>query len=431
MKSLLYTLLSACLVLPASVMLTSCSDDDFTDTIFDPTEYPLDKTKATFPLDTFIKKNFLEQYNLRYVYKMEDIGSDMQKNLVPCKYENSVKLAVLSKYLWYEVYEKLAGNEFLKQYSPRIIHVIGSPSYNPTSGSETLGEAEGGLKITLYNANNLDETHLDNLNEKFFKTMHHEFSHILHQNYVYPTAFSEISNGRYNPMEWEKAYEQVSLSTGFISNYASSQAREDWVEVISNYIVMDEDTWNNKLDNAHYEWETHIVNAKRYEALVNGGRYFPDPSDKSIYIDFAKNPNMDSVGYRTYKNDVTDANSGRVTDYEVIRKVIERDGDDNPITEEGQMQYVFDRDGIDGRAVILRKLEMGRTWLKDFFKISIDDVRKEVQTRQFVTNPDGTFKRDDNGMFINRITSPMHEGSTETLMDSLLNEVYKFKELQK
>jgi hypothetical protein len=45
-----------------------------------------------------------------------------------------------------------------------------------------LGTAEGGLKITLYNAESLKPADLDNLNEYFFKTMHNEFSHILHQN---------------------------------------------------------------------------------------------------------------------------------------------------------------------------------------------------------------------------------------------------------
>ena len=412
-----------------ALSFTSCSDDDFTDTIFDPTEYPLDRTKATFPLDTFIKKNFLEQYNLRYVYKMEDVGSDLEKNLLPCSYENSKLLAVLSKYLWYEVYESQAGNEFLKQYSPRIIHVIGSPSYNPSSGTETLGEAEGGLKITLYNANNLDVNNLDMINEKFFKTMHHEFSHILHQNYVYPTSFGEISTGRYNPMDWSDAYDSITLSSGFISNYASSAVREDWVETISNYIVWNENKWQSCLNTASYDWEKHIVNLKKYEAMVNGGRYFYDSDDRSKYIDYPKNPDMDSIGYRTYKNDTKD-NTGQVTDVEVIRKAIDRNSYDDAVVVDGKISYQTDNDGIDGKAVILQKLEMGRQWLAEFFNIDLDKLRSEVHKRQFVTNPDGTFKRDDNGNFINRLTAPLHEGASETLVDSLLNEVDKYKNLQ-
>ena len=67
--------------------------------------------------------------------------------------------------------------------------MIGSPSYNPASGTETLGYAEGGLKISLMNANHMSIYNIEDLNEKFFKTMHHEFSHILHQTIEYPQDF--------------------------------------------------------------------------------------------------------------------------------------------------------------------------------------------------------------------------------------------------
>ena len=137
------------LLLPLSTFLfSSCSEDDLGPSIYDTTEYPLDRSLYTFPLDTFVKKNFLEPYNLKFIYKMEDVGTDMQKNLVPATYEKSVDLAVLTKFLWLDVYAKLAGEKeiFLKKYSPRIIHVIGSPGYN-SDGSRTVGVAEGGIKV--------------------------------------------------------------------------------------------------------------------------------------------------------------------------------------------------------------------------------------------------------------------------------------------
>ena len=159
--------------------VTSCSDDDFTASIFDtnPAIDYLDKSSYTFPLDTFCKKEFLEPYNLKFIYRFEDKGSDMNKNLTPPDYDKSVDLAVLTKYLWYDIYKTLAGEEFLKAYSPRIIHVCGSKNYNPSQGTETLGDASNGIKINLYNVNNLDPTNVDDMNHYFFKTMHHEFSH--------------------------------------------------------------------------------------------------------------------------------------------------------------------------------------------------------------------------------------------------------------
>jgi substrate import-associated zinc metallohydrolase lipoprotein len=147
-------LIFACLtaLMATTISFTSCTEDKLEDTIFDPTDYPLDRSAYTFPLDTFIKVNFLAPYNLRFVYRMEDVGSDLNKNLVPASYQKSVELAVLTKYLWYDVYKKHAGAEFLRQYSPRIIHVIGSKNINASQGTEVAGVTEGGIKERMYKA---------------------------------------------------------------------------------------------------------------------------------------------------------------------------------------------------------------------------------------------------------------------------------------
>ena len=89
----------------------SCSDDDLGPSIFDTTEYPLDRSNYSFPLDSFLKAEFLKPYNVKVIYRMEDIGSDMDKNLVPASYDKSEQLAVLMKYLWYDVYKECAGEQ--------------------------------------------------------------------------------------------------------------------------------------------------------------------------------------------------------------------------------------------------------------------------------------------------------------------------------
>ena len=96
---------------------------------------------ATYQLDKFLRENYLNVYNLDFRYKMQDVGTDMNYNLVPATYANSVDLAVLTKYLWFDVYGKIVYPDFLKLYGPRIIHLIGSPAYNPTSGTMILGLA--------------------------------------------------------------------------------------------------------------------------------------------------------------------------------------------------------------------------------------------------------------------------------------------------
>ncbi|MGI6223060.1 MAG: substrate import-associated zinc metallohydrolase lipoprotein [Prevotella sp.] len=387
---------------------TSCSDDDLGASIYDtdPSIDYLDKSSSTFPLDSFLKVSFLEPYNLRFIYKMQDISSDMQKNLVPADYDKSCKLAVLSKYLWYDVYAKLAPNDFLPLYSPRIIHVIGSPSYNPSTGTETLGSAEGGLKITLYNVNSLDESNIALLNSLFFHTMHHEFGHILDQTHQRPTSFNTISNGLYDPSNWGSAYDSISCSKGFVTNYASSQAREDWVEVMASYICDDSITWAQRLEHASYDWEEVKVSSSAQDSIRNLIR---------------SGANRDSVGYfRQLDNG----------DYVIDRKVIARNANGTAaLDEEGNIQYLSS-DNIDGKAVILEKLDLVREWLSKYFEVDIDALREEVQNRSYVKNADGTFKKDSWGNFVNKLTAPAEDDASRTLMDELMDWINQYKALQ-
>lgn len=387
--------------------MASCSDDDFGPSIFDTRDYPLDRTAYTFPLDTFVKANFQEPYNMRYMYKMEDVGSDMDYNLVPCTYDKCITLATLCKYLWYDVYNEVVGQEFLKKYSPRIIHVIGSPAYNPSSGTETLGTAEGGLKITLYNGNELNPDDIVNLNEKFFKTMHHEFSHILNQNYNRPTDFDLISNGKYDLTNWQDTHDSIAVGRGFITPYGSSQAGEDWVELIANYIVKDDHTWDRMMSSAEYEWEEVDYSAKDFDAAVRRGAL------------------RDTLGYY-YKDGAR--SGGEVETYKVVRKVVSRDADNTAVaTADGKFTYL-DNDGINGRQVIQQKIDMVREWLKTNFNYDLDRMREGVQKRQWVTDENGNYVFDAHGNFINKLTYVRPDGTR--LIDELRGEIEKFKELQ-
>ena len=100
----------------------------------------------------------------------------------------------------------------MKSYGPKIFHFIGSSAYAPTTGTETLGYASAGVKITLINVNNMKlwtpETpytpaDFDQLNKDQFHTMHHEFSHILHQTKSYPVSFGQVTPGTYAPRDWQ------------------------------------------------------------------------------------------------------------------------------------------------------------------------------------------------------------------------------------
>lgn len=403
------------LVALTTLNITSCSDDDLGETIFPVVSEKLDRSLYTFPLDTFVKVNFLEPYNMRYLYKLQDIGSDMDYNLTPCSYDQCVNLAVLNKYLWYDVYRDVVGAEFLKKYSPRVMHIIGSPAYNPTSGTIKLGTAEGGLKITLFNAESLKPSDLDNLNEYFFKTMHHEFSHILHQNINYPQDFNLISSSFYNVAGWQDTPDSVSLGQGFVSNYASSQAREDWVETIANYIVKDSITWAGMLDGATKSWEVATdVNYAYWQSL-----------DEKVK---AGKAHRDSVGY--YLKDGT-TSGGQVITIQVYRKYIQRNAEGYAVPDaNGKIVYlsVVDIAGNEtGKDIILKKLQMCREWLKTNFNYDIDKVRDAVQKKQYLHDSHGYLVKDAQGRPINLLTYQRPDGTT--LMEELRQMVDQYKPL--
>ena len=392
-------------IIAVSAGFVSCSDDDdFTATIFDsdPSIDYLDKSLYTFPLDTFCKKEFLEPYNLKFIYKMEDKGSDMNKNLTPATYDKSVDLAVLTKYLWYDIYKDVASDEFLKENSPRIIHVIGSKNYNPSQGTETLGDASSGVKINLYNVNNLDASNITMMNQYFFKTMHHEFAHILDQTHLRPTSFNTISNSNYDAAGWSDSPDSLKSGFGFVSSYASSAVAEDWAECLSVFVTSDSISWNKLLNSASYEWEeVDCKTVNDYNKLLKPGC------------------SLDTIGY------FKEADNG---ENKIYRRKCLRNADGSvSLDKDGNVQWIHET-GIDGRAVILQKIDLVRNYLKEHYNINLDLLRREVQTHMYVTNEDGTFKVGRDGYLINKLVSVLPSG--ETLMDSLRQEVYKYKALQ-
>lgn len=396
-------------ILLASVALAgaaSCDDEKLGESIFDTTERPLDRTVYSFPLDSFCKREFLEPYNLRFIYRMEDLGSDMDKNLVPAPYERSVELAALTKYLWYDVYKALAGEKevFLKRYSPRILHIIGSKSYNPTQGTETLGVAEGGIKITLTNVCNLDVNDIAMMNHYFFHTMHHEFSHILDQTKLRPSAFNLLSTGHYDAAGWQDTPDSVANGRGFVTPYASEAVGEDWVENISIYITADSVSWAHMLIAAEADWE-----------LI-------DIEDEAAYRKKARGADIDTVGY------YQPSPSG--SDNKIYRRAYKRNADDFIVLGEDGKPQPLNVDGYVGRDLIESKLEYCRTYLKENYQLDLEELRNMVQERMYIKNKQGFWELDSEGKLKNRLVQPTVSDPSVTIIDSLVADIYSLRRLQ-
>ena len=87
-------------------------------------------------------------------------------------------------------------------------------------------------------------------------------------------------------------------------------------------------------------------------------------------------------------------------------------------------------DKINGRQLILDKLQMVRDWMMSAFNIDIDAMREEIQRRQYATNEDGSFKFDEWGRYVNALTSPSASDPSRSVMEVLLDEVNQYKALQ-
>lgn len=243
------------LIVTASILFWSCGDETLdSKSIFENEELVMTD------FDNWLYSNYTVPYNIEFKYKFDDKESNTNYNLAPARLDKSVALAILVKHLWIDVYEELLGKEFLSKYSPRLFHLIGSPAYN-SQGSIILGTAEGGLKVTLFNVNMLDVENpdIDMLNYWYFKTMHHEFAHILHQTKSYTTDFNLISATDYQSGSWVNIEDEEALQMGFVSPYGSSESQEDFVEILAVYVTNTEAYWQTILEIAGEEGADKIM----------------------------------------------------------------------------------------------------------------------------------------------------------------------------
>ncbi|MGJ1198042.1 zinc-binding metallopeptidase [Sphingobacterium spiritivorum] len=230
------------LTLSCLIMLSACSKEDK----LNPNSVFVDSEVPKNALDNYIYNNYTKPYNVAILYKFVDKESDMAYNLVPAPYDGSIRLTKLMLYSVIGAYDQVTGStQFIRGNFPKLLTYTGSVPVN-NNGTIILGTAESGTKVSLYNLLEMNETNGKNptfLNYWFFKTIHHEFQHILNQNKPYPSNFAEITGGGYVEDEWSTTYPgttaglAAAISAGFISQYASKSHGEDVAELYSFYVT--------------------------------------------------------------------------------------------------------------------------------------------------------------------------------------------------
>lgn len=232
-----------CTALVAMFCLASCEKDTLSEkSVIKVANYEQND------FDKWLEENFVNPYNIQFVYRFEMKESDLSYYTVPPTYELAVKMAHLVKYLCVDTYDEVAGTDFTKGYFPKMFFLIGEWEYR-NNGTFILGTAEGGKKILLSGVNYLDYVltqGADQLNHYYIKTIHHEFTHILNQTRNYPTSFGQVNGSGYVADSWSEApYNVEYLQNGFITSYAQHSAGEDFAETVSIYITNPQSYWDS------------------------------------------------------------------------------------------------------------------------------------------------------------------------------------------
>ena len=242
-------------ILPLMLMalvLTSCEKDE----IKEKSVITADSYKQN-QFDKWLEVNYVNPYNIDFKYRYEEIESDYNYYTIPAQMEDAIIMAHLVKYLCVETYNEVAGIDFTRAQFPKMFYLIGTWEFR-NNGSYILGTAEGGKKILLAGINELS-SHLgsaDELNYYYIKTIHHEFTHILNQTRDYPTSFRQVTPSSYvKDSQFEEPYVSNYLKRGFISAYAQTEPREDFAEMVSEYVTHTAEWWEEQLEAANTTWD--------------------------------------------------------------------------------------------------------------------------------------------------------------------------------
>lgn len=236
-KYLLYALLAV----STGTALVSCSEDDLNAE----SVITIDKKQAN-DFDKWLTANFVNPYNLEFKYRYEYKETDANYYTIPAELNQAIEMAHLVKYLCLESYDEVAGIDFTRNYFPKMIFTIGEWEYR-NNGTIILGTAESGKKILLTGVNYLDtyKSSPAALNHFYFKTIHHEFTHILNQTKEYSAEFKLITGNSYVADSWSKEPFDVGyLERGFISDYAQHSDTEDFAEMMSLYVTNSKEQWD-------------------------------------------------------------------------------------------------------------------------------------------------------------------------------------------
>ena len=221
------------------LLTLSCTKDEISsESIFK------DEEQNNTEFDSWLQRNYVEPYNIRFEYRMPDRETSFNYWVSPPNIKESIMIAKLIKFTTLEAMVEMmsSGDEtedpalFVKSYFPKVLFLVGSFEIS-SSGSTALASAENGLQINILGVN-FFEYHKDA--ERIAGTMLHEFTHILDGIHGSPAEFKDITLSDYVGDRYTSLTDDP-YQKGFVSNYARSHYSEDVAETGGRLISLTEE----------------------------------------------------------------------------------------------------------------------------------------------------------------------------------------------
>lgn len=259
-------------VITGAMLLTACEQED------QPKESQLDySTPIKTDLDKWIDNSFLNPYNIKVYYEWDQNLVDNSRYLFPPSVDKVQPAMQVVKQIWIDSYTTIGGTDFVKKIAPREFVLVGGMNLN-TNGTRTLGLAEGGQRVSLFQVNDLDKTNRDEVTE-FIHTIQHEYVHILNQTKPFDVqAWSKLTPSGYTS-SWYVEDEADSRELGFVTSYARLNVYEDFAETASMILTSSVDEYDALL--ASITDPVGLANIKKKEAIVV--QYYKDAFNIDFY----------------------------------------------------------------------------------------------------------------------------------------------------
>lgn len=217
-------------VVAGVLLLASCAHED------QPKESQFDfSVPVKTELEKWIGTNFLTPYNINVYYEWNQNLVDNNRYLYPPEVSKVQPAMEVVKKIWIDSYTKIGGTDFVKKIAPREFVLVGGINLN-TNGTVTLGLAESGQRVSLFQIDNLNKKSRASVTQ-FIHTIQHEYVHILNQT----KPFDEQAWAKLTPVgyttSWYVEPIATSRSLGFITSYARLNIYEDFAETAATILT--------------------------------------------------------------------------------------------------------------------------------------------------------------------------------------------------